>query len=310
MSNKKYLIFAPSYNENSGGAIVLHKLCHLLNDLGYEASLFPFFVNYEISHLGFLKSILSIFQKEKKRILKSYRLCASFNTPVIKSLKDIDFDEYIVVYPEIVFGNPLGAKNIVRWFLHQPGHRTGKIYYGKGELYFKFNSAIDDFYFPGSKTSDNELKIIHYPLDIYYEPSVSSVRKGTAYCIRKGRNKKILHDLNGSINIDGKSHEEIANIFRKVELFISYDVYTAYSVFAVLCGSMSVVVPDENMTIDDWYPNLSDRNGIAYGFSVEEINRAKKTRSKVKDYVINEEKQSKYNAQKFVFESQLFFKNT
>ena len=307
MNNKKYLIFAPSYNDNSGGTIVLHKLCHLLNELGSEASLFPFFVNHEINYFNFFDSILSFLKYEKKRIFKPYRLNKSFNTPVIKSLKKINLNEYIVVYPEMVLGNPLGAKNVVRWFLHQPGHHTGKIYYGKGELYFKFNSAIDDFYFSGSKTSDNELKIIHYPLNIYYEPADNSIRKGTAYCIRKGKNKEIIHDLNGSINIDGKSHEEIANIFRKVEMFISYDVYTAYSIFAVLCGTKSVVVPDVNMTVDDWYPNLSDRNGIAYGFLDEEMNRAEQTASKVKEHIVNEELKSKTNAQKFIIESQGFF---
>jgi hypothetical protein len=33
-------------------------------------------------------------------------------------------------FKEQVFGNPLNAKNIVRWMLHTPGFHTGKKYYG------------------------------------------------------------------------------------------------------------------------------------------------------------------------------------
>ena len=38
---KKFIIFAPSYSENVGGIICLHKLCSLLNQSGYEAYLHP-----------------------------------------------------------------------------------------------------------------------------------------------------------------------------------------------------------------------------------------------------------------------------
>ena len=33
------IIAAPMYNESIGGCVVLHKLCHILNELGYDSAL-------------------------------------------------------------------------------------------------------------------------------------------------------------------------------------------------------------------------------------------------------------------------------
>lgn len=179
------------------------------------------------------------------------------------------------------------------------------IFYGKNELYFKFNSAIEDFHFHGSVTSSNELKVIHYPLEHYNLEGVASERVGAAYCLRKGRNKKIVHDVTDSILIDGKSHAEVACIFKKVKIFISYDTYTAYSIFAVLCGCQSVVIPDEGVSIDEWYPNESDRFGIAYGF--QNIEEASKTACLVREHVQREEGKVKDNVAIFAEEAIRYF---
>lgn len=306
--SKKYLIMAPSYDEKSGGKVVLHKLCHLLNELGYEAYIVPWFELVEITKLNFIRKVAGFSYRHLKGLFQDFVVNPSLNTPVLKSTKHLNLKDCIVVYSEIITGNPLNAPNVVRWLLHQPGYFSKKIHYGCNEIYFKFNSAIWDFQLPYSKTSDNELKVIHYPLETYYLPeSSSNVRSGTAYCLRKGRHKKIVHDLNNSILIDGKTNAEIAEIFRKVEAFISYDTYTAYSIFAVLCGAKSIVVPDDGVSIEQWYPNPSDRNGIAYGMSDEELARAEATKESVFDHVVSEELKSADNVQLFVNETQEFF---
>ena len=41
----KYIIVAPSYDENNGGCVVLHKLCDLLNSQGEKAVLCPMIDN-------------------------------------------------------------------------------------------------------------------------------------------------------------------------------------------------------------------------------------------------------------------------
>lgn len=302
---KKFLIFSPSYNEISGGVVVLHKLCSILNTLGYESYLHPYIYSYELNRYNLKEFLWNCCKWSVREFFKPYRTNPAFNTPIFKGLIE-NKDEWVVIYPEVVFGNPLKAKNVIRWLLHQPGYHEGSIYYGKNELYFKFNSAILDFDFPGSVTSRNELKVIHYPLEYYNMEGSSSERSGTAYCLRKGTGKKIQHELSESILIDGMSHFEVAEIFKRVKTFVSYDTYTAYSIFAILCGCESVVIPDEGVSEEEWYPNPTDRYGISYGF--ENITKATVTAHLVHKHVQDEENRAVDNVKSFAFEVGTYFK--
>ena len=76
----------------------------------------------------------------------------------------------------------------------------------------------------------------------------------------------MVHELAGSELIDGLSHREIAELFKRSKTFVSYDLYTAYSTFAALCGCDSVVIPQEGINVDQWIPDQYHRAGIAYGF--------------------------------------------
>jgi len=302
---KKFLILTQSYSENDGGYIALHKLCDQINELGGSAYLHPYIDSFEFSSRNFVIPILK-FGKERLRRLKKFKTNLAFKTPVMSSLSKIEsWDDWIVVYPEVVFGNPLKAKHVVRWFLHNPGHITGKIYYGRGELYFRYHSGIKGQINSASKISKNELKIVHYPLEHYNENGVSESRKGTAYCIRKGKGKKIVHDLGDSILIDGKSHAEVAQIFKHVKRFISYDVYTAYSHFAAICGCESVVIPDDGVSETDWLPDSRDRYGLAYGF--EKLDFSQATRSLLLEKIASEHQKNLVNTRLFMDESIEFF---
>jgi hypothetical protein len=303
---KKFIVLSPAYNERNGGAIVLHKLCSILNELGRECYLYPHYRIGENHKKYIFKSIL----KDLKVLLlpwkTRYKTNPAFNTPVYKNKFNSSSNDWVIIYPEIISGNPLGAKNVVRWLLHQPGFHTGDIKYGKNELYFKFNKAINDFSFPGSTTSINYLKVVHYPLEHYNTRSLPKNKTGTAYCLRKGIHKPIQHDIRNSILIDGKSHKEVASILKRVKTFISYDTYTAYSIFAVLCGCDSIVIPDEDVDEEEWYPDPADRSGLSYGFS--KLDESRKTAHLVKQHVIDEEKKSVKNVMSFIEEVETFFK--
>ena len=279
----------PSYNENSGGIVVLHKLCDQLNRLGYEAYVMPYRYSYYFSRYNFFSECFKFLKWSVRNWLKPFKINKSFITPIFPKFRRIT-DEYIAVYPEVVFGNPLRAKNVVRWLLHQPGYHEGVFYYLPGELIYKFNSAISDFEYPGSFTSKKLLKVIHYPKEIYYPPLNDKRRSGTAYCIRKGKGKTFVKDHKHDVLIDRLDHNQVANVFRKSKYFISYDEHTAYSIFAVLCGCISVVVPGEGVDIETWYPSEEDRYGIAYGLN--DLDRAKATSGLVKKHILDEENKS------------------
>lgn len=306
MKNIDIYIYAPDYDENSGGSIALHRLCHLINQIdGYSGYLVPRKAEVIRFHsvrtmLGSLKSAFFITLKGARRL----RVNKYWDTPVRKKHLHIK-DKDIVVYPEVTFGNPLGAKNVVRWFLHQPGHFHKEFCFGVNELYFKFNTAICDFKYCYSKTSSNELKVIYYPLDIYNVDQVVK-RDIDSHIVRKGKDKKKIHN-NESVAIDGMSHEEVASILKRSKRFISYDDYTAYSIFAVLCGCESIVVPGVGVKKEEWYPNKSDRYGIAYGTDQVELDWAMRTREKVLEHVRSEHDRSLKCVSDFLIESSEYF---
>ncbi|MDM1329422.1 WavQ [Acinetobacter indicus] len=270
-------IYTYSYDANIGGVIALHRLCHVINT---TTSHHAFLVSDKWTQ-PWLKRIRS--KLRKKNLFKIHD---GWETPV---WTERQFPEdAIVIYPEVVEGNPLEISNVVRWLLHQPGFHTGKINYGKNELYFKFNSAINDFKRESCKLAENELKVIYYPIDTY-------INKGLirdiecCYMVRKGKNKQHVHPKD-AICLDGKSHTEIAAIFNRAKQFISYDDYTAYSLFAVLSGCESVVVPGDEVSLLDWYPDVSDRYGIAYGFDKAQRIWADQTKHNVLEHIVNEHK--------------------
>jgi len=274
----KYIIYAPPFDENGGGAIALHRLCHLINDCGGEAYLHPFIPSFELHHYNAAEIGLYAKAIYDASNLANYRINEAFRTPVLRPQdSSAPGKDCIVIYPEIAFGNPLRATNVVRWLLHNPGHHTGKVYYGRGEIYYRYaDFCIQEFNYPGSETADLILRIQYIPIDQYREQPQDRAREraGTAYCLRKGRGRPPIHDTAGSILIDGKSHAEIAATFKSVKQFISYDPYTHYSYFAAIAGCESIVAPLENTTKEQWKPNVADRYGLAYGFDDLEFARA------------------------------------
>ena len=303
----KFIIFSKAYNKNIGGIILLHKLCHILNELGYESYLVPYFNTYELNRNNFFYNFRCFLKDEILRVFYKYKTNNNFKTPVFTQGYSSINKDYVVIYPEVVFGNPLNSTNVVRWLLHQPGFHFHKINYGSNELYFKYNDVINDFKFMNSVVSKKHLKIIHYPLDIYNMIGASTCRGGIAYTLRKGKRKVLPYNLDSAILIDGLPHDQVADILKKVSIFISFDLYTAYSTFAVLCGCDSVVVPEDNLSKEQWYCNKEDRYGIAYGFSDEELKNARSTAYLVKEHVINEEQKSIDNVKQFVAEVKDFF---
>jgi hypothetical protein len=298
----KYILYAPPYDENGGGCIALHRLCHLINECGGEAYLHPFMPSYELHHYNaaeigaYAKAIYAAGN------LANYRINETFRTPVLTPQDSSSpGNDCIVIYPEITFGNPLRAKNVVRWLLHNPGYHTGKVYFGPGETYYRYADHFSgDFRFPGSEMADMILRVQYSPFELYRirpdEPERQ--RTGTAYCIRKGKGRALAHDTANSILIDGKSHKEVATIFKSVRRFVSYDPQTLYSYLAVLAGCESVVVPPDNMTKEQWKPNVEDRYGLAYGF--DDVEFALSTRHLALERQISLERNSQQNAMEFM----------
>ena len=310
---RKYIIWVPPFDENIGGIIVLHMLCDLLNSLGEQAYIWPEskpvfklgtpfssivkILKYSIkqvhnSYPVFLSSKLTMFRIMSRKLSYKFELSECFNTP-IAGYRDLHGS--IVIYPEIVSGNPLGLKRVVRWLLNRPGFFTGEISYGEDELLFYFQKAFDD---PDlNKDPDNLLRIVWIRDDVYYQRN-HSPRNGTCYMQRKGHDRVIQHDLADCTLIDGLSHEEISKIFNECKYFISYDLYTMYSIYAAVCGCISIVVPMDGLSKEAWRPESERRYGIAYG--ADDVEFAARTRYLLFNELDNQKTESLKMVEKFI----------
>lgn len=300
---RKFLIFAPPYDPDMGGAVVMHKLCSLLNELGEQAYVYRLFNN----QAGLLGLTHLMFKSSVRGLITPFTVNRQLQTPVLPRCPRAFDDAWIVVYPEIVRGNPLQARNVVRWMLYRPGFHTGEMPFGQNEFHVDYNRFLEDEHFPGCYKARNPLYVVHFPFEIYNQVGAvpPAQRRGTAYCVRKGAGKPLQHDLTDSVLIDGKPPEAVAAIFRRVTRFISYDPYTAYSSFAVLCGAESVVVPDEGVSKEAWHPDPAERYGVAYGW--DDRDWARQTAGLLLEHMMQKERRSIDSVRDFLAEVGEYF---
>lgn len=284
---------------------MLHKLCRVLNELGAEALIWPT-KKPEPSrplNLRYLEKSLRWYIRQAETLIKYVINYKNFRaSPGCKIARKRDINDSIVVYPEIVDGNPLGAAHVVRWFLNKPGALTGKTNYGEGELYFYFDKHFDapDI----NPHPENHLNVIDLLEGIYHDVG-NQHRVGSCYMVRKGMNRVLDQHSADAICVDGLGHREMAKVFNRCKYFISYDLYTMYSVYAALCGCIPVIIPKEGVSMEAWHSLEENRYGLAYGW--DEIPWALNTRDKLVNHLRDTEKRSIDSIKRFIDITQKHF---
>jgi hypothetical protein len=275
----EFIVLAPPYDPNVGGFVVMHQLCHFLNEIGHTCHLVPWLSSEDVSPIDDITRANRIFNQREYIQRDNFRVHSGLNTPIYRRpWRGIaKRDDLVVVYTEVVFGNPLRARNVARWLLHNPGFHTKDCYYPHGEVHFRYLDAYKPLSLPWIEVSDLILTVQRIPWEQYKAPQLSSPREGTAYIVRKGAGKPFVHDISNSVKIDGMSHAEISDVLRRVKTLISYDAYTLYSALAVVAGADSVVIPDPGVSVDEWMPNPEQRAGLAYDF--DDLDRARAARN-------------------------------
>lgn len=258
----KIIIAAPSYNSSIGGVVVLHKLCHILNNLGYDS---------------YLTTTLRLNGQTDFMYLNT-----AFNTKVIDS---IDVDNDIIIYPEVQPGNPYGCKNVVRYILntyHLPNQFNIMETWTDSDYWLYYH----DRFYDGLRDK-NMLHIIDSKIDIFEDKGLE--RKFSAcFSYRKRDINKIdiIHPAD-SIEIGSNVHyDELISIFNNCRQFYSYDTETYLSVLAALCGCESIIVPIPGVDKDSIISaQPSFKYGIAYG--LDELEWANSTRNLLVEHLQN-----------------------
>ncbi len=290
-----FIIYATSFDENSGGSIALHRLCDMLNRLGHRARIWAWTRPIESPPLTWRDRLPFYRRKPRSWEPPRFQTLDRLDTPLATAA---DLDDAIVIYPEVIDGNPLQAGRVVRWLLHRPGFHTGRHQFGADELFFYFQAAFND---PAlNPHTDRLLQTFFIRDDLYRppDPAGEAQRSGTCYILRKGKDRALVHDANGSILIDGLSHAAAAEVFRRTRTCISYDLYTMYSVYAAMCGCDSIVVPESGLDVNAWYPTEEERYGMAYGW--DQVDWARSTRHLLLPRLKRLEEQSNETVRHFV----------
>lgn len=262
-----WYIYAPPYNSTSGGIIALHKLAHNLTLLGERA------------------------------ILVS-------NSKNPEWLGEIQHDSEprdpngIAIYPEIAIGNPYNMKTVVRFILNTPGVMGGDGIYESTDLVYKYANY---FKAPDESKVKGELRALDLKLDKFIDKKAHT--QEVCYMVRKGAQKPRNQHPTNAICIDDYGSKGgdgyLVEIFNRCSTFISYDHANFCSSLAALCGCDSIVIPDGQMSGQEWkdkFPYFS--YGVAYGH--EDIEWTKSTKDKLRERLVQLEQETMEQTRKLI----------
>lgn len=252
---KKFLIYMNTFDPTSGGQVAMHKLCHDIRSLDRES------------------------------YTTSVRSHSKLNAPFLGK-EEILMDECVVIYPEIVHGNPLNAKHVVRWILNTPGvcGGVGDGFYNNisdNDLIYKYSPFFDY-----NGPIDGYLRCSFIDYDIFKNKNYSR-DIDECFFIKKNGIKTQYHS-HSAINLANFQHDWIASaeLFNRCKKFYCYDNECFWVTLAALCGCVVVVIPNTDLTSEEWKSHFPyNKYGIAFG--EDEIKWAEETLNLVLDNCID-----------------------
>lgn len=249
----------------------LHYLCHLLNDIG-TAHILPMPHGTVLSYVNVRD--FDLIKNLETNNARNFAVAPHLNTPIFEG--NTAQDNLVIVYPEIVHGNPLRGKNVARWLLYHSGFHREEICISKGEVQFQYSSYFTPAFIEGFvELSEILLRVVEVPKYVHQTLSkevglsanvVQKGRQGVAYCVRKG--VKVNHPLldETAINVDGRTFDEVVAILRQCTHFVSFDPDTFFNIIACALGCFPIVLaelkPDdlEERKINERYISWDGQN--------------------------------------------------
>ena len=195
----------------SAGVRALHVLHDSLRERGYEAYIFS-----------------STFYYSLRKTPPKYRYA--------EPLSEFSVENDIVVYPEVVRGNPLRFQNVVRYVLYFPGVLGGAKEYHHSEKIFTW----DTMYFDAQKLV---LPIID--TELFFDAALPKTQD--CYFIHKGKKWKDIRETDGLLEINmrfPKNRSELARLLQTTRILYSYDKFSALNTEALLCGAQVKIITE------------------------------------------------------------------
>lgn len=210
----RFLIVAPNFSHRSAGIRALFRLCHHLNREGYPSAIIPMPGNSIVDY-----SPWDVFGYEG------------------------EIDDEVVIYPEIISGNPYKAARVVRWVLNDPGLLGGDKYYADNEIVFAYDPQKINIVNTAIKTPiglDRVLWVGVVDPGIIYPDSRVEKNIDCSFS-SKGYSLSIQFPLDPSLGVKRLEDitpdaESLGNVLRQTRILYSYDHYSNLLREAVICG--------------------------------------------------------------------------
>lgn len=249
-----FVVATLDYSERCGGCQVLHRLCDQLNVI---------YADVRDTPLCYLAN------------LRQMNVNAGYKTPLLPPW--LSPNEGIVIYPEIVTGNPLRAKRVINWILYFPETHGGPptSQFSRENLIACFSSSFCAG-FDDAEFKKVPLRLHDYGFEYFLNAAPPGTNKsGALTCRRKDSfNSPRLGKIQVSENFsvpenpisDGGKRSRVEQ-FARAESFHSMDPVTFLSVEAAMAGTLSVVVPVPGVDKEEWMDAVGDERqfGVAYG---------------------------------------------
>ena len=304
MRAKKILIATATHY--CGGTIVLAQLCRSLTEMGYDARIYPvlYYPTSESQSIRFYgMCIRSFFARAARRILfgEKDKMPRHFAGCKVKKTPFYCKKNTIVVYPELVYGNPLHSKRTVRWLLFHYRYSNDDKAFSPDDMFMGFR----DFFNRGVNVFGENVKCSHFDSDLYKQTNYGR-REGNCYFVRKGYVRSDLPKSFDGPVLDNLSEEEKVEVLNKCKYCYSYDTQTFYSTIAAVCGCISIIVTEPGKEVSDYGTEEDKRYGVAVGNTPDQLKRAEETRNILLES-LNFEERNKKAAQTFIENVESFF---
>lgn len=252
-----YYIFGSDFRDTSAGVTALHYLCHALNCAGEAA----FVLNTNASKAGLNVRFLDVVDYRHHYVSRMVP---------------------IMVYPEIVSGNPYRAQAVVRYMLNHEGLLTGrKVNPGERDLTFYHSPE----FIPEGVTAPEVLQV---PVcnDELFAPRFAGPRKHSyLYLGRVRRDEVDFSQLPADIQVldihRPRSLQELADLFQTASVLYSYEI-SGTCACAMLAGCPVLYVRNPNLQT---HPDQATFSTDGSAFTDEEggLERARATVARVRE---------------------------
>jgi len=175
----------------------------------------------------------------------------------------------IVIYPGGVKGNPMEARQVVRWILSDHPEQD----YGSDDVVMMWNSSFR----LEPRYASNVKGVLTVWRNFSEFRDLKQRRSGTCYAVRKGLGRPLNQHPADAVLIDRyNDDEQLITAFNRHKLFVCYDHVSMLPLLAALCGCVALVIPDGQRTRQELESHAGYLfNGVAWG--AEDLDRAKAT---------------------------------